>query len=582
MARNKGRRPGVPTKSSPTADKAAPDKATPDKPTPDKLAAEKAAAQPAAEPRGAAGSEKRSNGAGGVAERAVSPSASTPSGATAQPTGEARTERARPGEPATPLPAGAGRAAAASGPPLAPRRPGGPESGGPPPSPESPKVPPSAGPTKPPPAAAAPDRPAPREGAPITPPPQSGGSRGLVGGLIGGLIAGAAAFFALQAFGPSGEIEALRLRVEQLGEAVNGVEGRTVELDELTARVGELEGGGGLAERVAALETSIEQAPAGAGAEIAELRAQIGTLAQSVADAESAPAPGVPQEVADRLDSLESRIAQLADGQGRAATGGADLSGLRQQMADLQTKVGEVAAVGDLAGRMDAGQERIAAVGNQLEGLETELSAQRQRTESLLGEVQGLKERLDGTESRLASLDDVRERAAALALVSGQLAEAMGRAEPFEGTLERLSALGGDAPEVQDAVAKLEPVAASGVPRLEQLRSELGAVAEDIVQRSRAPDGDSVLDQAKRNLMGLVSVRAVGADAEGDDVDARVARAEARLADGDLAAAVAELEGLEGPAAEAAAGWLEQAKARLAAEQALASLQQQASDLLTR
>jgi hypothetical protein len=81
--------------------------------------------------------------------------------------------------------------------------------------------------------------------------------------------------------------------------------------------------------------------------------------------------------------------------------------------------------------------------------------------------------------------------------------------------------------------------------------------------------------------MGLVTVRSVGADAEGSDADARVARAEARLADGDLAGAVAEIEGLEGPAAEAAAGWLERARARLAAEQALASLQEQASDLLT-
>jgi hypothetical protein len=74
-------------------------------------------------------------------------------------------------------------------------------------------------------------------------------------------------------------------------------------------------------------------------------------------------------------------------------------------------------------------------------------------------------------------------------------------------------------------------------------------------------------------LSELVSVRPVGEDVEGDDAAARVARAEAVLAKGDLAGAVAELEGLTGQAAEAAAPWLADARARLDAEAALAALQ---------
>ena len=68
------------------------------------------------------------------------------------------------------------------------------------------------------------------------------------------------------------------------------------------------------------------------------------------------------------------------------------------------------------------------------------------------------------------------------------------------------------------------------------------------MQRARAPEGDSLIDQAAGNLLRLVTVRPVGADVEGDDAAARVARAEARLAEGDLAAAVAEVEALEGAA----------------------------------
>jgi hypothetical protein len=62
-------------------------------------------------------------------------------------------------------------------------------------------------------------------------------------------------------------------------------------------------------------------------------------------------------------------------------------------------------------------------------------------------------------------------------------------------------------------------------------------------------------------------------DVVGDDAGARVARAEVRLAEGALAAAVAELEGLSGAPATAAAGWLDDARARLAADQAVAALQ---------
>jgi hypothetical protein len=53
-----------------------------------------------------------------------------------------------------------------------------------------------------------------------------------------------------------------------------------------------------------------------------------------------------------------------------------------------------------------------------------------------------------------------------------------------------------------------------------------------------------------------------------------VARAEVRLSQNDLAAAVKELEGLSEPAAAAAAGtWLGDAQARLAVDQVMSALQ---------
>ena len=73
-------------------------------------------------------------------------------------------------------------------------------------------------------------------------------------------------------------------------------------------------------------------------------------------------------------------------------------------------------------------------------------------------------------------------------------------------------------------------------------------------------------------LSGLVTLRRIGGDIAGDTTEAIIARAEARLGVGDLAAAVAEVAALNGARAEAAASWLGDARVRLAAEAALAEL----------
>ena len=65
---------------------------------------------------------------------------------------------------------------------------------------------------------------------------------------------------------------------------------------------------------------------------------------------------------------------------------------------------------------------------------------------------------------------------------------------------------------------------------------------------------------------------APGGPAPRDATEATVAKADAALRAGDLAAAVAALDGLTGDAAKAAASWLAQAKKRVAAEATLANL----------
>ena len=74
----------------------------------------------------------------------------------------------------------------------------------------------------------------------------------------------------------------------------------------------------------------------------------------------------------------------------------------------------------------------------------------------------------------------------------------------------------------------------------------------------------------------MVNVRRTAGDIEGDAPDAITARAERYLKAGQLGEAVAELEKLSGEPANVAKPWLDDAKARLAANRAGALLTGQA------
>jgi hypothetical protein len=72
-------------------------------------------------------------------------------------------------------------------------------------------------------------------------------------------------------------------------------------------------------------------------------------------------------------------------------------------------------------------------------------------------------------------------------------------------------------------------------------------------------------------LRGQLSVRSV-APREGEDADAVLSRAQAHLAEGQLDAALTEVESLPEPVRAAMADWIAQARTRVEADAALAGL----------
>ncbi|MHA1535976.1 MAG: mitofilin family membrane protein, partial [Alphaproteobacteria bacterium] len=102
--------------------------------------------------------------------------------------------------------------------------------------------------------------------------------------------------------------------------------------------------------------------------------------------------------------------------------------------------------------------------------------------------------------------------------------------------------------------------------------SRFGAAAPAIVAAGRMPESGNWAERAWARARSVVIVRRIGPGVKGDDAEAVVARAEARLAVRDIAGAALALKGLGGGAALAAAPWLASAGAHLEAAQAVQAL----------
>ncbi len=267
--------------------------------------------------------------------------------------------------------------------------------------------------------------------------------------------------------------------------------------------------------------------------EIAALRERQGALEENLAAADGgtdtepppetpAPAPVAPTSpIADA--ALSARVAALEAKLAQAPTG-ADPS----KLAALEREIAALKAAGaETDSRITAETERLRAVG---------------RGVSLVYGIGRLRNDL-ATEAPYAP---------ALATVRGHF-DALGLLRE---------------PTIGKALETLAAHADKGLPTTASLAARFAPLARAAVQAAAVPADGGVVDRLLAEAGNLVTVRPVG-DVEGDDVAARVARAEERLGRGDLAGAVAEVAALSGPAVDVLGAWRADAEARLAAEAAV-------------
>ena len=187
---------------------------------------------------------------------------------------------------------------------------------------------------------------------------------------------------------------------------------------------------------------------------------------------------------------------------------------------------------------------------------------------------------LTALQARVAALEAGQTRtvnAAAAALAAASLAEATQGSGSFDAelaALERLMPLSAE-------VRALKPFAEGGAPSRAALAAEFDAAAAKASLAARDPgETGGFLARLRHALSSIVSIRQVGSTT-GDAPDAVLARADAAVAEGDIAGALTLLRGLPPKAAQAMAPWQSRALQRVAVDRQVAAIRSRAlSDLV--
>lgn len=297
----------------------------------------------------------------------------------------------------------------------------------------------------------------------------------------------------------------------------------------------------------------------------------------------------VRRDLAAKLDDLERRVRALAAtaAERPAATPDPAIAELRGKIAALENRPAATApsAPPVAAGASSADQEKelatlkleIATLRSALQTLDQSVAGQRDQARALTDAV-------DKARSEVGARSAGEQKALSTARASAVIGVAARLGASIEAGLPLGTELGLLAPLVQgdarlgEAAAALQPYAQKGVASRASLLADFPAVAKAALADDLADDsfGERLLGK----LRGLVSLRRVGADVEGDTTEAKLARAEAALEAGDLATAVDLVKTLPPQAQRATAAWLSRAEAHLAAKRAVDQLAAQAVTLL--
>jgi uroporphyrinogen-III synthase len=282
---------------------------------------------------------------------------------------------------------------------------------------------------------------------------------------------------------------------------------------------------------------------------------------------------GTRRELTARLDDLDKRVRAVT-----TTTAQAD-----RPPADRPTAPDP--AIAELRRKLEALENKPAAAAEaETSALKSEIVALRAGMQSLDQAVAGQKASVDKAAAAANASTTGEQKALAAARgsavigIAARISAGLTAGQPFATDLGLLAPLAQGDAKLGELIATLQPVAAKGVASRASLAASFPAMAKAALADDLADD--SFWQRLLGKLKSLVSLRRIGADVEGDSVEAKLARAEAAVDSGDLAQAVELVKSLPPQASRATAGWLAHAEAHLAAQRAVDQLAAQAVSLL--
>ncbi len=292
-----------------------------------------------------------------------------------------------------------------------------------------------------------------------------------------------------------------------------------------------------------------------------------------------------------REDVVELLLGRLEGKQGTEARVVVD--GLKRETADLargleQARQAAEARTTALAARVDGVEPKLAALGTRIDGIDGGLAAAKtsvdeiraqvaalsplaERTGRIESETAAIVKRLDET---VGALDEIKRRAVGperllVAVLQLQISSQTGR--PFAGELRLVRQIIGDDPTLARPLESLSVPAQRGAPTLADLRDQFGQASGVIVERG-VRDSRTWLERVGAGVKGTLAGVGLTPPPPLTPVEASVVEAQRQLANGNLLAALTELETLDAPVRALAGGWIAQAQLRLAVDQAVAAV----------
>ncbi|MBS28050.1 MAG: hypothetical protein CL566_03875 [Alphaproteobacteria bacterium] len=346
-------------------------------------------------------------------------------------------------------------------------------------------------------------------------------------------------------------------------------------------------GGGGLA--VLALLISLAAAgwiwwttagPGAAGGEngrISVLEGRVARLGDNLGD----PGQAARAELSRDLEAPRARIETIAPP-------GSDvvLAPLREQLTQLRAEIERLDA-SPPAGGGGLSDARLRALEEEIQNAVQLASTNMQAMSGVILEfdtkLKALADRLDKIGPRQEAFEAARKQdgaaasqAVTLALAASQLRRDLFGGAPFRAPLDLVRSVAANDPGLADAVATLAGSADAGVTTLPALLAGFAQLVPGVLAGEDVTAEGDLLGQLTRRAREIVRIRRTGADVPGNTTEARLARAEFLLNEGDVDRALEMLATLASPARDAIQPWIEQAQAHVAAHGALATIESRA------